>query len=130
VNLYLIRGLPGSGKSTLAKTLSNLLGAIAWEADQYHMRNGVYHWKAENQYAAHKWCQEGARECMELGHKNVIVSNTSTTEKELKPYLEMADKYGYAVTSIIVENRHGNMSIHDVPEETMAKMKTRFSVKL
>jgi predicted kinase len=128
--LYLIRGLPGSGKSTLAKTLGASLGALVWEADQYHMRDGVYDWKAENQYAAHKWCQCGARGSMELGHSNVIVSNTSTTEKELKPYLEMAKEFGYAVTSIIVENRHGNESIHNVPEETMAKMRQRFSVKL
>lgn len=128
--LYLIRGLPGSGKSTLAKTLGASLGALVWEADQYHMRDGVYDWKAENQYAAHKWCQECARECMQLAHKNVIVSNTSTTEKELKPYLAMAEEFGYTVTSLIVENRHGNASIHGVPDETMAAMKARFSVKL
>lgn len=94
------------------------------------MRDGVYDWKPENQFAAHRWCQDGVRECMELGHKNVIVSNTSTTEKEMKPYLDMAAKYGYSVTSLIVENRHGNVSIHDVPEETMQRMEDRFSVKL
>ena len=128
--LYIIRGLPGSGKSTFAKTLSAALPAIAWEADQYHMNNGVYDWKAENQHAAHQWCQDGVRECMMLQHKGVIVCNTSTTEKELKPYLEMALEFGYKVVSLVVENRHGNQSIHNVPEETMAKMKNRFSVKL
>ena len=67
---------------------------------------------------------------MSQGKENVIVSNTFTTEKELKFYLDMADVCGYAVTSLVVENRHGNNSIHGVPEETMVKMKNRFSVKL
>lgn len=128
--LYIIRGLPGSGKSTLAKTLADTLSALRWEADQYHMRDGVYAWNPENQYVAHRWCQDGVRECMRLGHKSVIVSNTSTTEKEMKPYLDMAAEYGYSITSLIVENRHGNSSIHNVPEETMQKMQDRFSVKL
>lgn len=128
--LYIIRGLPGSGKSTLADTLSDALPALRWEADQYHMQDGVYNWKAENQHAAHRWCQDGVEECMRCGHKNVIVSNTSTTEKEMKPYLALAEKYGYAVTSIIVENRRGGESVHNVPEETMQRMESRFSVKL
>jgi hypothetical protein len=67
---------------------------------------------------------------MSAGHTNVIVSNTSTTEKEMKPYLDMAGIYGYDVVSLVVENRHGNPSIHGVPEETMKNMENRFSIKL
>lgn len=128
--LYLIRGLPGSGKSTMAKAMSEAFGCVIWEADHYHMLDGEYQWRAETQGIAHKWCQGGVRECMELGHRNVIVSNTSTTEKELKPYLALAEEYGYAVTSIIVENRRGGKSVHNVPQETIDKMRARFSVKL
>ena len=61
---------------------------------------------------------------------NIVVSNTFTTEKELQPYLELAMKYDYKVVSLIVENRHGSQSIHNVPEETLVKMKNRFSIKL
>ena len=63
--------------------------------------------------------------CNGKTHKNVIVSNTSTTEKELKPYLALAEEYGYAVTSIIVENRHGGQSIHNVPQETIDEIRAR-----
>ena len=59
-------------------------------------------------------------------HPEIIVSNTSTTEKELQPYLELAKKYDYKVVSLIVENRHGNKDIHGVPEETLVKMENRF----
>jgi predicted kinase len=131
MNLYLIRGLPGSGKSTFSEKLaSNLLGR-RYEADMFHYNeDGVYDWKPERVAKAHSWCQDKVRRDMEDMFMDIVVSNTFTTEKELKPYLELAAEHGYKVTSLVVENRHGNSSIHGVPEDTMAKMKNRFSVKL
>uniref|UniRef100_A0AAU6VZ65 Polynucleotide kinase n=2 Tax=unclassified bacterial viruses TaxID=12333 RepID=A0AAU6VZ65_9VIRU len=134
-HLYLIRGLPGSGKSTFAETLKDALDVLDYyEADDlfYIRRNGVevYEFDADKLYEAHKYCQGVAERCMSNGDANVIVSNTFTTERELKPYLELAEKYGYRVTSLVVENRHGNASIHGVPEETMTKMRNRFSIKI
>jgi hypothetical protein len=52
--------------------------------------------------------------------KRVVVSNTFTTEKEMKPYYELAEKYGYRVYSLIVENRHGeseSTNIHNLPKD-------------
>ena len=63
-------------------------------------------------------------------YPEIVVSNTSTTEKEMQPYIDLAKKYDYKVTSLIVENRHGGKSIHSVPEETIEKMKQRFEIKL
>lgn len=133
--LYLIRGLPGAGKSTFAKTLSEGLGIPFYEADMYHMVNGVYNWKPENVHAAHQWCQRQVetylrQQCAMRRFGSVIVSNTSTTEKELKHYVEVSEKFQYNLTSVIVENRHGRISIHGVPQETLDKMRNRFSVKL
>lgn len=71
---------------------------------------------------------EMAKDDISIHH--VIVHNTFTTEKEIKPYQELAEKYSYTLISLIVENRHGNESIHDVPETTIGKMKNRFSIKL
>jgi hypothetical protein len=48
----------------------------------------------------------------------------------MKPYLDMAVETGHEVTVLIVENRHGNKSVHNVPEDTIQKMKNRFSIKL
>lgn len=128
--LYLIRGLPGSGKSTFARGMASALGAPHFEADMYHMVDGVYMWSANKVAEAHAWCQAETQNAMIAGYLDVIVSNTFTTEKELKPYLQLANMLGYRIVSLIVENRHGNESIHNVPEETMQKMQSRFSVKL
>lgn len=70
------------------------------------------------------------RDALQRGIAYVIVSNTFTTERELTPYTDMANQLNYSVISLVVENRHGNESIHNVPEEAMDRMRNRFSVKL
>lgn len=129
-NLYLIRGLPGSGKSTFAKTLAELFSTDHMEADMFFMYGDNYIWDASKIAEAHAWCQGWCLREMQDKEKNIIVSNTFTTEKEMQPYLDMAEKYGYSVTTLIVENRHGGQNIHNVPEATIQKMRNRFSVKL
>jgi phenolic acid decarboxylase len=58
------------------------------------------------------------------------VANTFTEEWEMETYYEMANRYKYRVHSIIVENRHGNTNIHNVPSEKIEQMKNRFEIKL
>ena len=60
----------------------------------------------------------------------IIVANTNTTVKEMKPYYDMAADFGYKIFSIIIENRHGGVNEHNVPEETLKKMVERFDIKL
>jgi hypothetical protein len=48
----------------------------------------------------------------------------------MEDYYKLAEQYGYKVVSLIVENRHGNKNIHNVPDETLEKMESRFQIKL
>lgn len=130
--LIILRGVSGSGKSTVAELFKNDANIPHYEADMFHYVDGEYQWKIENQGKAHEWCQWKVRVAMGIGYDRVIVSNTSTSEKELEPYLKMAKEYGYQVVSIIVENRHGNDSIHAVPQKTrdMQESRLRNSLKL
>jgi predicted kinase len=123
--LFLLRGLPGSGKSTLAKSL----GGFSIEADQFFIQGGVYKFDASKLKEAHAWCLSNSK--MAMQHKlKVVVSNTFTQEWEMQPYYDLAEKYGYRVYSLIVENRHGGVNEHGVPEEKLIEMKNRFEVKL
>jgi len=125
--LYLVRGIPGSGKSTLAKQLTSNV----FEADHYFYDNdGNYNFIPSEIKEAHKECQEFVGYAMESRIPKIAVSNTFTQEWELQPYYELAIKHGYYVTSLIVENRHGNESIHGVPEDKIQIMKERFEIKL
>tara|TARA_B100001105_G_scaffold204145_2_gene167917 strand:+ start:14372 stop:14788 length:417 start_codon:yes stop_codon:yes gene_type:complete len=132
--LYILRSVSGAGKTTLAKTLEeNLPDAIAIAADDYHYDSeGNYNWKPENMHKAHQYCKAGVLESMKQCYHNIIVHNTNTTEKEIEPYLQLANKFGYKVVSLIVENRHGNHSVHDVPDNTIENQEKRLrqSIKL
>jgi predicted kinase len=129
--LFLLRGLPGSGKSTLAAQL----GGSLVEADRYFMQYGEYKFDASKLKEAHAWCRDQVRKWMEVDNAGydvdrIVVSNTFTQEWEMKPYYELAEKYGYRVYSIVVENRHGGKNVHNVPDEAIDRMRKRFEIKL
>ena len=129
--LILLRGIPGSGKSTFAKSI----GGVHIEADQFFMMNGKYNFDITKIKLAHKYCQNQTEAWMktdgtQVNNDKIVVSNTFTQEWEMEPYFKLAEKYGYRTFSLIVENRHGGVNEHDVPEDKLELMKNRFEVKL
>jgi predicted kinase len=128
MKLILIRGLPGSGKSTLAKTLMTD-NTVHVEADMYFIddASGKYVFHPELIRQAHGWCQNTTGAALAEG-KDVIVSNTFTTIKELRPYFDMAKNFGIVPTVILAQNQFQNE--HNVPEETLKRMRDRFQYDL
>ena len=126
--LFIVRGIPGSGKSTFAEQLAP--NAQICTADDFHIKDGKYDWRPENVKKAHAWCQANAEKLMGDDITPVVIANTSTTMKEMQPYYDLAEKFGYQVHSIIVENRHGGINVHEVPKETLEKMTNRFEIQL
>lgn len=124
MQLILVRGLPGSGKSTHARVIANEIFRCARiEADMYFVKDGEYLFDASKLGEAHKWCLDNTRELLSDG-VSVVVSNTFTTKKELKPYFDIAKQLGIKPHVILCQGNYKN--IHNVPEETIKKMKNRF----
>lgn len=124
--LFLLRGLPGSGKSTLAKSL----GGKYFEADMFFARDGGYRFDPTKLKEAHEWCRSSVGGLMINEEPRLIVSNTFTQEWEMEAYYKLAERHGYRVYSLIVENRHGGVNEHGVPADKLEQMKNRFEVKL
>ena len=125
--LYIVRGIPGSGKSTFAKTL----GGQHYEADMYFIdEEGNYNFDGSKIKDAHQWCQSFVETDMLLEYPKIVVSNTFTQEWEMEPYFKLAKEYGYTVFTIVVENRHGGVNQHGVPEDKLEQMRNRFEIKL
>jgi predicted kinase len=119
--LFLLRGLPGSGKSTLAEQL----GGSHFETNKYFVdEHGNYNFDGSKLKVAHQWCQELVGTAMILNHttgenETIVVSNTFTQEWEMQSYFDLAKSWDYTVFSIVVENRHGGVNQHGVPEEKL-----------
>jgi len=128
MELILVRGVSGSGKSTLVDLLGQ--GADKWSTDDFFMVNGEYQFDPSKLGEYHRECQHGVEYSMNADIPKILVANTFTKEWEMEPYFALAMKYGYRVHTIIVENRHGSKSIHDVPPEVLAAQKERFEVVL
>ena len=67
---------------------------------------------------------------MDMEKCDIVVSNTFTRAWEMEPYFELAEKYGYKVHTLVVENRHGGVNEHNVPAEEIEQMKNRFKIRL
>jgi plasmid replication initiation protein len=67
---------------------------------------------------------------MEDESPRIVVSNTFTQEWEMEKYYKLAEKYGYRVYSLIIENRHDGINEHNVPSDKIEQMRNRFEVKL
>lgn len=125
--ITICRGIPGSGKSTFAKTL----GGIHIEADQYFVdADGNYNFDGSKIKNVHAWCLDSVKTNMAAGRDKIVVSNTFTQEWEMETYFKLAEENGYKVFTIIIENRHGGINQHGVPENKIEQMKNRFSIKL
>jgi predicted kinase len=129
--LILVRGIPGSGKSTLARHLVtthqmlHTFGTVYhYEADMFFINEqGDYDFEASELASAHGWCQRKTREALEQGN-TVIVSNTFTTRRELKPYFDMAREFDIVPIVYLAQNQFNN--VHNVPADKLQAMRDRF----
>ena len=120
-NLVILRGLPGAGKTTFAKHC--FIGYDYCDADMFINPNAPF--DGENLKNAHEQCLYHVKQNL-LGEFDTIVGNTFTRNWEMQPYVDTARELGVNLFVAIVENSHGNESVHDGPEKTMNKMKARF----
>ena len=141
MDLILVRGVSGAGKSTIADMLSVYLHSC-FSTDDMFMVDGEYKFDPSKLGEYHDATVKKVKDVMvdrqfEIGSgedlltpTTIVVHNTFTQEWEMKPYFELAEEFNWRVHTIIVENRHGSKSIHDVPDDVVKAQKERFEVIL
>lgn len=91
--MILMRGVSGSGKSTIAKQL----GGVIFSTDDFFVQNGKYNFDKSKIIEAHLSNQAKTEDAMRRGISPIIIDNTNTARWQMKPYVSLADKYGYQV---------------------------------
>jgi len=131
--LYIMRGLPGSGKSTLAKKL----GGLIFSTDDFFMVNGEYCFDGSKIGLYHGLNRKRTEEAMQSKEPVIVVDNTNIEAWQMKPYVNLADQYGYEI-EIKMPNTPWMWDIdklvqyntHRVPLEVLQKMKASFQHNL
>ena len=129
--LYIIRGLPGSGKSTHASDLFEQIHTTTghtpewFEADMFfNTRDLKYNWNPKYLPAAHNWCYFNTLQAL-YTNTDTIVSNTFTTGSEVSNYLNLRTLIPNLRIELI-ELHTQFKSIHNVPDEAIARMRNRW----
>ena len=138
MKIICLRGISGSGKSTLANQLateaiSSGLTAEICCADDFMMVDGKYEWRQEKLGWAHRCCQEQARLACEKKTDLVLISNTNLPARDRKPYIGLAEQYGYGFELLMVGDFTEEFAklcaarnTHAVPEGHLLKVAARF----
>lgn len=101
--LVLMQGISGSGKTTEAQKLvrhckQEGIPCVYASADVLRTSHGKYTFNAEENAKLHRKVQGLAASAMRHGVPFVIVDNTNIKRRDVQPYLDLADKYDYAVS--------------------------------
>ena len=133
-NLILLRGVSGAGKSTVANLF---VDAHIISTDDFFIFDGEYRFDANNLAKNHAKAVDMTEQEMryamyhyETEKHTIVIHNTFTKRWEMKPYFILAEKYGYMIHTLIVENRHESESIHNIPQPTVEAQRYRFEVIL
>lgn len=123
MKLILVRGLPGSGKTTYVNR-NFPTRYIHLEADHFRTDcRGHYLYDPAKNGICHRLCQDYAEMALSQG-KDVVISNTFTTIKEMQYYISLASAYGADLRVITCRGKFQN--VHDVPEKAMEAMRKRW----
>lgn len=123
--LYIVRGCPGNGKTTLAHKLVDGIAAVAADDMPGLYINSEY--QQHLQKHSHEWCLNEVKKMMEDDLEEIAVHNTFTRIFYIKPYIELANRYGYSVHIIhseaVLTASGRTTDTHNVPADVLVSMR-------
>ncbi len=119
--LYIIRGPFGTGKTEFAKTISNNV-VSCWD---YYAKYGKNEWDSKLKPHSDEYCRNSVKALMEKNEANIAVTNSFSKNEDLDYYYEMAEKNGYKVYCIIMNNRNNDEFKRNAPDEVISRQITQ-----
>lgn len=103
-NAILLRGLPGSGKTNLALRILVEERKKICSTDSFFITKEGYKFEPEKLAENHQKNQAQFEEACKFGTQVIICDNTNMKRWHLQPYIDIAKKYDYVITEILVGN--------------------------
>lgn len=132
MKVIILRGLPGAGKSTWVA--QNAPNAVVCSADSFlYEPDGRYNWTPQRLGMAHQKCQEKFSEALYARAETVVVDNCNLTNRDIKFYVEAAEKMGYPIeirTLHVDPEVAKTRQLHGVPAEKYALLVQRLTMPL
>jgi NEDD4-binding protein 2 len=147
--LFILCSPSGGGKSFKAQQLQKQFGGEIFSTDNFWMKDGKYNFDIKKLGIAHNWNKSKVEEAMKNGVNPIIVDNTNIMAKERKPYVLLAQQYGYDVRfekpdqrtdesgkTLYDENGKFNYEFlkgnntHNVPDEAVKSMVDKFDYRM
>ena len=120
-NIIILRGVSGSGKSTAAKLFGGNV-EICCSDDFFTSEDGEYNFAQSRLSDAHEYCRNKFMIALEKEDVDtIVVANTNSREPEFAFYSEKAKEIGADIFYFVIENRHGNKDIHNVPIDAKSR---------
>jgi predicted kinase len=122
--VVILRGTSGSGKSTFIK--NSFPQAVVCSADHFFLDNdGNYNFDPKALGKAHSQCQYKFSRALDEGMSCIIVDNTNTRAKEMRPYINMANEADYDILIVRLEvapEVAASRNVHGVPADVVRAM--------
>ena len=99
--IILLRGVSGGGKSTLAKNLVE--SGVVFSTDDFFMKDGKYEFDPKKLSSHHESNVLRTENAMKKDVSPIVIDNTNINAWEMKPYVILADKYGYEIKIVEIE---------------------------
>lgn len=128
----LMQGIPGSGKSFIADLLAGATEATVCSTDDLWLdEEGYYNFNKGKLGEKHLLNQKKVALAMSKNDVFIIVDNTNITRNDIKPYLTLAEIFGYQVQVLRVDTaldvcleRNAERPVNrQVPEDTIRAMR-------
>jgi uridine kinase len=118
--VIIVRGTSGAGKSAFSQLISE--PKVVCTADDYFEKDGEYKFDVTQLGDAHNGCQRKFDEALNNQNvKNIVVANTNIKPKDFQYYEKKAQEAGVRVVYVILEKRHDNPNVHNVPDDVLTQ---------
>ena len=120
-NLIILKAVSGAGKTTFCDLIKGPK-VVCCADDYFYDIYGNYNFDATKLGHAHAHCRDTFDDAVEsIEVENIIIANTNTKPADYAYYVNQATKAGFVITFVVLEKRHENENVHNVPLQVLER---------